>query len=276
MLTYQVSPALITGDTFAGDLTRAAGEDVNTYAISVGTLSAGDNYDMSFVSTDYSITTKPITVTADAAQTKVYGEADAAFTYQVAPALVSGDAFTGALSRAEGEAVNTYAIAAGTLSAGGNYDMSFVGADFTISKKPITVTADDAQSKIYRDSDPVFTYTVEPELVSGDSFSGNLAREIGDDAGQYLIETGSLTAGDNYETSFVADTFTILQKQMLIADPALTLSKVYDGTNNCRCYNWRLNQCWRGRYYHDFHCGLRQCKHRKRQKHYGKLWPFRD
>jgi hypothetical protein len=49
--------------------------------------------------------------------------------------LVNGDTsavFTGGLSRAGGENVGAYAIGQGTLSAGSNYGISYVGANLTI------------------------------------------------------------------------------------------------------------------------------------------------
>ena len=234
-LTYTVSPALITGDSFTGALSRAEGEAVNTYAIAAGTLSAGGNYDMSFVGDDFSITQKPITVTADASQTKVYGDSDPTLTYTVSPALITGDSFTGALTRAEGEAVNTYAIAAGTLSAGGNYDMSFVGDDFTINKKTITVTADASQTKVYGDSDPAFTYSVSPALIARDVFTGALTRVEGEAVNTYAIATGTLSAGGNYDMSFVSDDFTINKKTITVtADAAQT--KVYGDSDPTLTY----------------------------------------
>jgi hypothetical protein len=50
-LTYQVtSGSLVTGDSFTGQLTRVAGETVGTtYAIQQGTLTAGSNYNLTFV-----------------------------------------------------------------------------------------------------------------------------------------------------------------------------------------------------------------------------------
>jgi hypothetical protein len=46
--------------------------------------------------------------------------------------LVTGDAFTGALDRAPGETVGSYAIQQGTLTAGPNYGLSYVGAGLAI------------------------------------------------------------------------------------------------------------------------------------------------
>ena len=57
-----------------------------------------------------------------------------------------------------GENVGSYAIKQGTLSAGSNYALTFVGANLTINARPMTVTAD-AKSKTYGDADPALTYT---------------------------------------------------------------------------------------------------------------------
>ena len=72
------------------------------------------------------ITAKPITVTANA-QTKTMTFADPALTYTVVPALISGDSFTGGLTRAPGELAGYYNISLGTLDAGTNYSITFVG-----------------------------------------------------------------------------------------------------------------------------------------------------
>ena len=201
--TFGLSPALVSGDSFTGTLSRAAGEDIGTYAITQGTLSAGSNYTITFVSADFSITAKPITVTADSGQSKVFGAADPVFTYVASD---PGASFTGALSRAAGEDVGTYAITQGTLSAGSNYTITFVSADFSITAKPITVTADSGQSKVFGTADPVFTY-VSSDL--GASFTSALSRAAGEDVGTYAITQGTLSAGSNYTITFVSADFSI-------------------------------------------------------------------
>ena len=72
-----------------------------------------------------------MTVTADA-KSKTYGDADPALTY-------TGSARTARqlhrqLGRAAGETVGSYAISQGTLSAGSNYALTFVGANLTIKR----------------------------------------------------------------------------------------------------------------------------------------------
>ena len=55
-LTYQVS-GLVGNDTLAGSLTRAVGEDVGSYEITLGTL-ANSNYKINFTGANFTITTK--------------------------------------------------------------------------------------------------------------------------------------------------------------------------------------------------------------------------
>ncbi len=205
-LTYVVSPALISGDAFTGSLSRAAGEDVGAYAINQNTLALNNNYVLNYTGADLTITKKAVTVTADT-KTKIYGNADPTLTYVVSPALISGDAFTGALSRTAGEDVGAYAINQNTLALNGNYTITYSGADLTITKKAVTVTAD-AKTKTYGNADPAFTYTVSPALLSGDVFTGALSRTAGENAGTYPITQGSLN-NNNYAISFVSAALTI-------------------------------------------------------------------
>jgi hypothetical protein len=135
--TYSVT-GLKSGDSVTGELGRASGTSVGTYAINQGTVSAGNNYTINFVSANLTITAKPLAVTADA-KSKVYDAADPALTYSTI-GLVSGDSVTGSLTRVAGENVGTYAINQGSVSAGGNYTVSFTSANLTISAKPITVS----------------------------------------------------------------------------------------------------------------------------------------
>jgi hypothetical protein len=58
---------------------------------------------------------------------------DPALTYQVtAGALLSGDSFSGTLTRQPGQVAGTYAILQGNLSLPDYYQITFVSANFTI------------------------------------------------------------------------------------------------------------------------------------------------
>jgi hypothetical protein len=235
-LTYKVTTgSLASGDSFSGALTRTAGEAVGSYVIKQGTLSAGSNYDLDFVGADLTISARSITVTADA-QTKVYGELDPALTYKVTTgSLAFSDGFSGELSRDANEAVGSYAIAQGTLALSTNYELTFVGANLTITAREITVTAD-PQTKVYGEADPALTYQVTAgSLVNGDSINGALARAAGESVtgGPYAINKGTLSAGSNYDLDFVGANLTITAREITVtanvktkvygdADPALT------------------------------------------------------
>jgi len=209
-LTCQItSGALVGADTLTGSLTRVAGENVGSYAIGQGTIDAGSNYEITFVGADLVISTAGITVAADA-KTKIYGTTDPGLTYHIVNgALVGPDAFAGSLTRAVGETVGTYGITRGTLTAGGNYSLTYVGTNLTITPKAITVTAD-AKSKTYGAADPGLTYQITSgALVGADAITGALARNVGENAGTYAINQGVLNAGTNYNLTFAPSSLTI-------------------------------------------------------------------
>src|SRR5690606_17663928 len=97
-------------DILGGVLSRASGEDVDTYAIMQGTLDAGDNYTITYTGADFTITPKALAVTADAEQSKVYGSTHPVLTYTATGFERDDDdgLLTGALSRESGEDVDTY------------------------------------------------------------------------------------------------------------------------------------------------------------------------
>ena len=144
-------------DSVSGALTRDAGEDVGTYTINQGTLTIADgnsgaNYAITYLSDDFTIAALgPITITADAGQTKVYGDSDPVFSSTITSgALQGGDTLTGALDRVAGEDVGNYTITQGTLSVadgngGANYSLTYESDDFAITARPLTLTADTGQ-----------------------------------------------------------------------------------------------------------------------------------
>jgi hypothetical protein len=213
-----------TGKTVTVTTSDLAGPDAGNYSL------AGRSW-----TTTANITVRPITVTADTGQSKVYGSADPALTYNVTNgSLVQGDSFSGVLSRAAGEDVGSYAIKQGTLTASNNYDLTFVGADFTINKRAITVTAD-PQTKVYGENDPELTYklTDNTSLANGDSFTGNLIRDTGENVGTYAIRKGTLSLGNdegNYELTFNGANLAITSKPLTGSFTAS--NKVYDGTTD--------------------------------------------
>ena len=107
------------------------------------------------------ITAATATVIA-ADQTKAFGESDPALTYS--GALLGGDIFSGSLGREAGEAVGTYSISLGTLSAGGNYEIVFAGANLTITSAQPAISTIPTASKI-----------VHGQTLSNSTLTGGIA-----------------------------------------------------------------------------------------------------
>ena len=216
------------GSATTGALTRATGETVGSYAISLGTL-ASDNYSLSLASSpaNFTITQAPLTITPTATS-KTYGNSDPTLTYTTS-GYVNGDTsslVSGSISRSAGENAGTYSLSTGTVSAGSNYSVSIAsGSVFTVNKAALSVTPT-VTSKIYYDTEPTITYSVTGFKGSDTSavLSGALARGSGETVGTYTITTGTLTAS-NYSISLTANTFTI-NRAVLTITPTTT-TKVY-------------------------------------------------
>ncbi len=209
-----------------------SGINAGTYASGVGASFASDStYNASSGSNSLTVNKAPVTITPDSGQSKVYGAVDPALSFSNDGSLADSS-FTGALARATGESVGSYAINLGNLSAGSNYVLSLpeTPVNFAITARLITVTAD-AKSKTYGEADPDLTYQVTSgSLLQGDSFSGALSREAGQNVGRYAIQQGTLTAGSNYDLTYVGATFTISEKS--VTGSFTAANKTYDGNTN--------------------------------------------
>ncbi len=233
-LTYHVSSgALVNGDNLSGSLIRVAGENVGTYAIQQGTLSAGSNYTLSYVSANFRILRKTLVVRADN-KSRIYGQTNPVFTVTY-NGFTNGDdpgSLTGTLAfntpATPASPVGNYAIVPSGLSSP-NYTINYGFGTLTVTVRPVTVTAD-AKSKTYGDVDPSLTYHVSGgSLVNGDSLSGSLIRVAGESVGSYAIQQGALSAGNNYTLSYVGANFRILRRTLLIR--AENKSRIYGQSN---------------------------------------------
>ena len=216
----------VGNDTISYTLSRAEGNDVGEYAITVN-LGDNPNYDVTTTNGTFTIGKKAATVTADN-KSKTYGADDPTLT-AVVEGIVGNDTIYYTLSRAEGENVDEYVITV-TLGENPNYDVTVAGAKLTIVKKAVTLTADD-KSKTYSDNDPALTAKATG-LVGNDTLDYKLSRAEGENAGTYEI---TVTLGDNpnYDVTAENGTFIIDKKAASItadnksktygdADPALT------------------------------------------------------
>src|ERR1035437_3498516 len=126
----------------------------------------------------------------------------------------------------------TYSVTA-SFAGNDNYNSSSCTASITIGKMVVGVTAD-AKTKIYGQLDKDLTYQITSgSLLNGDTFSGSLTRDAGENVGPYAISQGTLTLGSNYAINFTGANLTITPLPVTVtagaktkvygqADPALT------------------------------------------------------
>jgi hypothetical protein len=180
-LAYAVDAAgLVNGDTLEGTLRGALGtaasatSPVGTYAIGLGTLSAGPNYALRFGGASLAVTPRPLTVAA-LDRTMTYGDGIPALAYSLGGAgLVNGDMLRGALATSASAAspVGSYAIGRGTLSAGANYSVSFTGGNLTVMPRPLIIQAQDSSKILGTTLDPSGIGFQAIGLVNGDRVDG--------------------------------------------------------------------------------------------------------
>jgi hypothetical protein len=206
--------SVLTGVTASG----ATGVNVASYTNTV--TGTDSNYNLTLINGSLAIAKAGLVVTADN-KTRIYGDANPALTYTVT-GYVNGEngsvhSGTPALSTTASLTSKVGSIpivaSANNLTAD-NYSFSYANAAMAIQARPITVSADANQTKVFFNPDPVLTYTLETNgvgrgLVGGDVFTGNLARASGEDVGSnYAILQGTL-ANENYKINFVPSTFEI-------------------------------------------------------------------
>ena len=88
------------------------------------------NYTMDYVDGTTTVIPALLTITANP-EVKLVGAPDPALTF-VAVGLIGTNTTTGSLTRAPGESPGVYAIQQGTLTAGPNYTIVYVGSVLTI------------------------------------------------------------------------------------------------------------------------------------------------
>ena len=200
------------------------------------------NYSLASTSltTTANITTRPIAVQADP-KTKTYAQLDPELTYSVTSGtLAPGDAFSGALSRAPGENVGTYAIQQNTLIAGdngnNNYALSFTGANLTITKadqlitfaKPADPTYGDAPVTVSGSASSSLVVTITASGACSISSGGGMNMLAPSAAGTCTV-TASQPGDGNYNAApDVVHTLTVAKKSLTVAT-LVASNKEYDG-----------------------------------------------
>ena len=95
-----------------------------------------------------------------------------------------------------------------TVTGRGKYQGSKTSSTLTITKAPLTITAQ-AKSKKYGEADPELTYTSSGTVYGdGNAITGELTREAGENAGTYAILQGTVDAS-NYTITYHSANLTI-------------------------------------------------------------------
>lgn len=207
----------------SGEISREAGEDVGEYEFAQGTLSAGENYNLTFVSGKLFIYAQELLVKIKDT-TKYYGESDPVFEYEI----LSGDKdvkLNGKAKRMYGENVGEYVIEVGTLSTPKNYKFKYSCGILSILPRKIQVTALPA-TKVYGESDPTFVYEItEGSLVNPTDLSGGIYREnvgvkIYENVGRYPLL--STLSNPNYDISYVGSELSINQREIIVSTKSIS------------------------------------------------------
>jgi len=115
-----------------GDKNIGTDKAVSTTGFILAGIDAG-KYSLIQPTTTADITTKGVIITPTPGQSKTEGDTDPIFTYTFAPSLIAPDVMSGALGRAPGETVGSYAYTLGDLSAGSNYLLGIVAFPSTFA-----------------------------------------------------------------------------------------------------------------------------------------------
>ena len=229
-ISNSYSTGSVNGSTYVGGLVGQNRGDIDTsYASGAVTKDGGLSRAGGLIGDHLKSFLTPLTVTATSGS-KIYdGTASGlGVSYSTAPnANLLGTAVTTSAS----SNVGTWAVSAsGLYSNQSGYDITYVAGALTIDPVPIVLlgVGADNQSKTYGSADPVLTYTVgSGNLAPGDSFSGSMVRDPGENVGSYAIRQGTLSISGNYIISFVDGTLSISPAPLTVT--ANNAAKAYDG-----------------------------------------------
>lgn len=223
--TSAIITGLVNGDLSAEAITwsgaplvaGATSKNVGTYALTanLGGLSSDFNYAFAGGTGSLRIDPKALTGVLTA-NNKTYDGATAATGAISLTGVLAGETVTasGTYAFADKNAgVGKTVTASGAVLAGadaGNYSLTSVSTALAdILRRSVTVAADNGH-KAFGQPDPTLTYRVTAgSVVAGDAFTGALARDVGELAGDYGIVRGTLALSANYDVTFTGAVLTI-------------------------------------------------------------------
>jgi len=222
-LTYELTEEAYRNEINLNVL-REEGYKAGTYRITA--TSENLNFDLTIIDAQYIITPRALTVQLED-KSKIYDTEEPVFTSIITNA-VEGDTFEILYSRTVGENVGLYEITASVEHE--DYIITVVPGTLTINPRPITATLH-SKTITYEDANLPLTYELSDEDYR-EQLSLVISRELGNDAGTYLITATSLN--NNFDLEVIDATYTIQPKDLTVTilnktkvygdlDPALTL-----------------------------------------------------
>jgi uncharacterized repeat protein (TIGR02543 family) len=219
------------------DSPSAGSNKTLTIKVKLTTQGAG-KYELSAdtytLTTGFTISPAPLTVTPKSGQTKGYGASDPTLTYTASGWEDDEDMslLSGALSRVAGENVGEYNITQGSLKVNSsNYTITLPGdVKFAVKPVTLTITPTSGLSKAYGASDPTLSYAASGWKGSDgvSLLSGALSRVAGESVGEYKITQGSLkVSNSNYTITFTGDVKFAIKPATLTITPTSGQSKEY-------------------------------------------------
>ena len=215
---------LIVGESLAtGAACTVAEYTVTTHVGTYEILCSGavqSDYNITYLPAHLTVTKRALVITADA-KSVVYAHAPPAFTSQNS-GFVNGDSLTtGATCVANDFSLTTHVGTVAITCSGAaqsDYEISYMGANLTITKRALTIAAD-AKSVVYGTGSVDYSFTATG-LVNGDSLSIDpncaFASYSGlTHVGTYTITCAGAAQGD-YEIAYEAGALTVTKHALTV------------------------------------------------------------
>lgn len=219
---------LFYDDTLDLSFSRQEGEDAGNYNVTLVSNTENTNYSFTIKSGKLKIKKRNIFIMPQDA-TKRFGQPDPEFKYDFM--LYEGyyepvgNEVTVELLREEGEDVGEYYIES-VASYSANYIVDTLTAMLTITKAIVSIKVDDV-TIAYKDTEPSYTYTVDPEndaLLADNEFVFEFTRPAGENVGNYSVSINVKTDDSNYELSTESGTLTIRERYLYYDIGSLTMA----------------------------------------------------
>ena len=234
----------VNNDAFSGAISSAATNTSSVGSYPITSTLANSNYTINYTGANLNVTARPINITANAA-TKIYGELTNPALSYVAEAtstgrgLVGSDSFGGSLSSAvtQYSPIASYAISSSLANS--NYAINYIGANLSVTARPINITAN-AATKVYGElTNPSLSYVAEVTstgrgLVGSDALSGSLSTLVTQFSPVASYAITSTLSNSNYAVNYTGANLNVTARPINIT--ANAASKVYGDTNPALTY----------------------------------------